>query len=81
MLCWLFQNAKRKKRTFLPVSIFPIMTSSPAVFHHIESGGNTPFLSNPRKFHECVVCNFRSLFKKTDITLGCSACINHKQEL
>ena len=57
------------------------MTSSPAVFHHIESGGNTPFLSNPRKFHECVVCNFRSLFKKTDITLGCSACINHKQEL
>lgn len=65
----------------LPVSIFPIMTSSPLVFPHNDWGGKAPFLSNPRKFQECVVCNLCLLFKKTDMTLGCSTCINHKQQL
>ena len=55
----------------LPVSRFPIITSSPNLaFNQIESAGICPFLSSPRNSHDRVVCNWFTSFGKTDTTSG-----------
>lgn len=68
---FIFSVANKMRK--LPVSKFPIIVSSPnRAFFQIDFGGITPFLSNLRKSHECVVCSFLPLFKNTDMTSGCS---------
>jgi hypothetical protein len=49
------------------------MTFSPNfAWLQIDNFGTLPFLSNPRKSHDLVVCNLRPLFGNTDIAFGCS---------